>query len=84
MARPYDLRETEEYRELGFRIVLCPVCGKETLDDYFICPTCAWEYDGTTEENEYSSCNKATISDYRKTYNQREIQSLEVKSNGKK
>ena len=48
------------------QLLKCPVCGKETLDDYFICPTCGWEYDGTVEENEYSSCNKATIADYRK------------------
>ena len=63
---PFDPRTTREYRELGFKIVTCPVCGKEPLDDYFICPNCGWEYDGTTEENEYSSCNKATIADYRK------------------
>ena len=64
-STPFDLRSTQEYRELGFKIVNCPVCGKETLDDYFICSTCGWEYDGTTEENEYSSCNKATIADFR-------------------
>ena len=28
----FDLRATKEYRELGFKIVKCPVCGKETLD----------------------------------------------------
>lgn len=65
-STPFDPRTTEEYREFGYKIVNCPVCGKETLDDYFICPTCGWEYDGTTDENEYSSCNKATIADYRK------------------
>lgn len=63
---PFDLRDTPEYKEFGFQIVNCPVCGKETLDDYFICPNCGWEYDGTAGENEYSSCNKATIADYRK------------------
>ena len=65
-STPFDPRTTEEYREFGYKIVNCPVCGKETLDDYFICPNCGWEYDGTVEENEYSSCNKATIADYRK------------------
>jgi hypothetical protein len=64
----FDPRTTEEYREFGYKIVNCPVCGKETLDDYFICPNCGWEYDGTTDENEYSSCNKATIADYRKNH----------------
>lgn len=64
---PFEPCTTREYRELGFKIVTCPVCGKETLDDYYICPTCGWEYDGTTEETEYSSCNKATVAEYRKT-----------------
>ena len=67
-STPFDPHATREYRELGFRIVQCPVCGKETLNDSFICPTCGWEYDGITEEKEYSSCNKATIADYRKNY----------------
>jgi rRNA maturation protein Nop10 len=63
---PFDLRDTPECKEFGFQIVNCPVCGKETLDDYFICPTCGWEYDGITEENDFSSCNKTTVADYRK------------------
>lgn len=65
-SAPIDLRATQEYREFDFRIVKCPVCGQETLDSYWICRNCGWEYDGTTEENEYSSCNKATIAEYRK------------------
>lgn len=65
-STPFDPRKTQEYLELGYKIVTCPVCGKETLDDYFICPICGWEYDGTTEENVYSSCNKATIAEHRK------------------
>lgn len=65
-STPFDLRATREYRELGFNIVKCPVCEKETLDDCFICPTCGWEYDGTTEEDVYSSCNQATVAEYRK------------------
>ena len=62
----FDLRATREYLEFGFQIVNCPVCGKETLNDYFICPNCGWEYDSTTEEGVYSSCNEATVADYRK------------------
>ena len=63
---PFDLRDTPEYKEFGFQIVNCPVCGKETLNDHFICPNCDWEYDGITEENEYSFCNQATVAEYRK------------------
>lgn len=62
----FDLRTTREYLELGYKIVKCPVCGKETLDSCWICGRCGWEYDGITEENEYSSCNKATVAEYRK------------------
>lgn len=65
-STPFDLRSTQEYRELGFQIVNCPVCGEETLDSHWICQYCGWEYDGTKEGNTYSSCNKATIADYRK------------------
>lgn len=60
-----ELRQTVEYRELGFRIVPCPVCGGETLDSHWICRQCGWEYDGTTDDNCYSSCNQATVADYR-------------------
>ena len=62
----FDLRATREHLELGYKIVKCPVCGKETLDSRWICGRCGWEYDGITEENEYSSCNKATVAQYRK------------------
>lgn len=65
-SSPFDLRATQEYREMGFKIVTCPVCKKETLDSHWICGHCGWEYDGTAEENAYSSCNKITVADYRK------------------
>ena len=57
MSKNVNLRETVEYKEHGFKIVTCPVCGKETLDSHFICPHCEWEYDGTTHELEISSAN---------------------------
>jgi ribosomal protein L32 len=51
-----DLRETVEFKEFGFNIVICPNCGNETLDSHYICPNCGWEYDDLPTE--YSSCNK--------------------------
>lgn len=63
-----NLRSTREYLEFGFQIVKCPVCGSDTLESHWICETCGWEYDGTTEENEYSFCNEATIAAYRKKF----------------
>ena len=65
-STPFDPRNTPEYKEFDFHIVNCPVCGKETLNDHFICPNCGWEYDGITEEDVYSSCNRTTIAEYRK------------------
>lgn len=58
-----DLRKTAEYTECGFQIVKCPVCGSDTLDNFYICPHCGWEYDGT-RGGEYSSANKCTADEY--------------------
>ena len=44
-----NIRESKEYLEFGYNIVTCPICGKETLDNHFICPECNWEYDAVTE-----------------------------------
>ena len=62
-----DLRDTEEYKEYGFQIVPCPVCGHETLNPYHICRYCLWEYDGVTDEDEYSDVNQDTVRQYRQT-----------------
>lgn len=63
-----NLRETAEYKEHGFKIVTCPVCGNETLDMYWICRHCGWEYDYTKFEDQYSNVNKGTIKEYREKY----------------
>ena len=63
-----NLRETAEYKEHGFKIVTCPVCGNETLDMYWICEHCGWEYDNTRSEDEYSAANSNTIKEYREKY----------------
>lgn len=65
MKENINLRETVEYKECGFQLVKCPVCGNETLDSYFICPCCNWEYDGKTQEDDYSSANGMTVKEYR-------------------
>ncbi len=51
-----NLRETIEFKDFGFNIVTCPNCAQETLDNYYICPTCGWEYDGLPVDR--STCNK--------------------------
>ena len=63
-----DLRETPEYKEFGFQIVKCPVCGNETLDSYFICPHCKWEYDGS-EGAVFSDANGCSANVYRQFIN---------------
>lgn len=45
MHNEQDLKNTPEYRSGMFRIVTCPVCGHPTLDMYWICEHCGWEYD---------------------------------------
>ena len=61
-----DIRKTREFLEFGFNVVICPVCGKETLDNHFICPHCGWEYDGIEDLNIPSSVNRCeTINQYR-------------------
>lgn len=64
-----DLMNTKEYKELGYKIVECPVCGCKTLDMNWICSGCGWEYDGSDDDH-YSSANDATLREYRKLYNE--------------
>ena len=63
-----DIRESVEYKEFGFKVVVCPICGHETLNQYYICPHCNWEYDGTLLNEEYSVANSSTIEDYKKEF----------------
>lgn len=64
-------RNTEEYQELHFPIVICPVCGSETLGMYWICDRCGWEWDGTVEEGEFSDANNMTLAEYKQQWRQR-------------
>lgn len=52
-----------------FTVILCPVCGNKTLDNHYICHNCGWEYDGFPDDH-YSAANGATLSKYRKQYNE--------------
>ena len=58
MHNERHLKNTPEYRSGMFRIVSCPVCGHPTLDMYWICAHCGWEYDNELQtEDEESPCN---------------------------
>ena len=50
-----------------YSVVYCPVCGQKTLDNYYICRHCGWEYDYSVE-NRFSTANRATLRNYRKRY----------------
>lgn len=63
-----NLKETIEYKEYGFNIVKCPICGQETLDNHYVCENCNWEYDGTVDEETYSCVNNSCIKDYKKFF----------------
>ncbi len=51
----------------GFSAISCPVCGCMTLDNYWICSQCQWEFDDKPEDH-VSSCNGMTLREYRKRY----------------
>ena len=63
-----DIRKTVEYLEYGFKVVTCPICGNETLDMFWVCQHCGWEYDYFLNENEESLSNGVTIAEYRAEY----------------
>lgn len=66
-----DLRDTAEYREDQFPIVICPICGGETLGMGWVCPRCGWEQDGSEEDSEFSGANGMTVGAYRKIYQEK-------------
>ncbi len=63
-----NIRDTVEYKSCDFHIVTCPICGNETLDMYWICEYCGWEYDYKADEDEKSISNGMTIREYRAEY----------------
>ena len=66
MHNEQNLKNTPEYRSGMFRIVTCPVCGYPTLDMYWICEHCGWEYDIELQtEDEESPCNGMSLRAYR-------------------
>jgi rubredoxin len=50
-----------------YTVILCPVCGHKTLDNYYICKKCGWEYDSLPPWH-YSAANGATLEEYRLRY----------------
>lgn len=66
-----ELKKTDEFRKYGFTIVKCPVCGEPTLDRFWVCDNCGWEFDGAVFPDQYSSANGCTVEEYRNKYREK-------------
>ena len=60
-----DLRDKYGVNKNLYKEVICPVCGQVTLDSFWICDNCNWEYDDTIDENEYSDANEHSFRKFR-------------------
>lgn len=40
-----QLLNSDEVKLHGYKLVKCQACKSPTLDNYYICPACGWEYD---------------------------------------
>ena len=60
-----DLRDKYGVNKNLYNEAICPVCGQVTLDNFWVCENCNWEYDDTIDENEYSDANQGSIRDYK-------------------
>ena len=60
-----DSRDKYGVNKNLYNEVVCPVCGQVTLDSFWVCENCNWEYDDTIDENEYSDANRGSIRDYK-------------------
>ena len=64
-----NIENSKEEKIFSYKVIMCPCCGSKTLDNFYICRFCRWEYDGIRDKNRYSSCNSSSILNYRKTNN---------------
>lgn len=49
----------------------CPCCEYKTLEkfsEYFICPVCFWEDDGTNSDDKYSTANRMLLGDAKRNF----------------
>lgn len=66
-----ELKNTVEYNEHGFSIIDCPICHSKTMDMFWICSECGWEYDlfiDYNNDDEFSDCNGERLGEYKNVY----------------
>lgn len=64
-------KEYKDYRRF-FEVEKCPICGKYTFSNGYICRVCLWESDGVLEDDdEYSYANYCSINEYRRKYQEK-------------
>lgn len=62
-------RECNLHQDSYYKYAICPVCGCLTLNGYYVCDICGWEFDGTLMEKEKSTANNhLSIKKYRKLF----------------
>lgn len=66
-AEPFETLPVGSGYDDDYTVILCPVCGRKTLDNHWICACCGWEYDGFPEKH-YSAANGSTLASYREKF----------------
>lgn len=59
-----QLLSSDEVKIHGYELVKCQSCGGPTLDNYYICPTCGWEYDPACKSDTTVSSVNGGVSPY--------------------
>ena len=55
----YTREEYEQEKAIHRNIIVCPICGKLTMDEYFICSNCHWEDGYYLDEEDKVKCRKS-------------------------
>lgn len=64
----YNIGDICNHGDYDYKVIKCPCCGAKTLDSWWICDVCSWEYDGVESDSEYSHANNSTLIEYRNRY----------------
>lgn len=65
------INKKEEVKGTEETLFECPCCGYLTLEErgqYYICPVCYWEDDGSNENEKYSGVNHMTLREGKKNF----------------